>query len=300
MKKSLLTILFFCSMLTTAWCQIRYKDTLFSDIQKRTFVYADSLKLDFYDVKNDYATAKPLAILVHGGGFVAGQRDGGEEIGLSTALAKKGYAVASISYRLTMKGKSFGCDCPSSIKMKTYVDAVEDVFKAIYYLTTYASDFHIDPHKIILIGSSAGAETILNAIVMKDHYLFKPIVYANAQIIGGISFSGDTIDSDYLTKENAVPMLFFHGALDDKVPYDVASHYYCQPDAKGYLILDGPLKITHRLKELEASFCLYTDPDGGHEWAELGYGFTDIITDFMYEHIVLATKIQKIALISKP
>tara|TARA_R110000868_G_scaffold34421_1_gene124329 strand:- start:31098 stop:31970 length:873 start_codon:yes stop_codon:yes gene_type:complete len=285
--------------LNPIWSQTRYKDAIFSTIQKRTFTYADTLKLDFYDVKADQENAKPLVILVHGGGFVAGQRDGGEEIGLSTALAQKGFAVASISYRLTMKGKSFGCDCPASIKMKTYVEAVEDVVKSIYYLTNYASDFKIDSNKIILIGSSAGAETILNTVVMKNYYLFKPMPFPNVKIIGCVSFSGVTL-SDYLTKENAVPMLFFHGKLDDKVPYGIASHHNCGRDAKGYLILDGPLEITNKLKGLNTSFSLYTDPNGGHEWAELGYTFTSIIGDFLYSNILNQEPIQKIEMILKP
>lgn len=300
MKKTFSLFLFFLCISPQIWCQTRYKDAVFSDLRKRTFTYADTLQLDFYDSKFDEETLKPLVILVHGGGFVAGQRDGSDEVGLSTTLAKKGYAVASISYRLTMKGKSFGCDCPATLKMKTYVDAVDDVLKSLFYLTHYAADFRIDPNKIILIGSSAGAETILNTVVMKNHYLFKPMPFPNIKIIGVISLSGATLDSDYLTKENAVPMLFFHGKLDFKVPYEIAAHHHCGPNSQGYLILDGPLEITNKLKSLDVSYTLYTDPNGGHEWAELGYTFTTIITDFLYTNVWNNTPIQKTAIISKP
>ncbi len=124
---------------------------------KRTFNYADTLLLDFYDAPTDKLITKPLVILVHDGGFVAGNRDGGGETDLSTSLAKKGYAVASISYQLTMKGEPFGCDCPAATKITTYVEAVEDVVKAIYYPTHYDHDFKVDPNKVILVGSSAGA-----------------------------------------------------------------------------------------------------------------------------------------------
>lgn len=300
MKTNFVFIIFFILLSNLVWSQTRYKDAVFTTIQKRTFVYADTLKLDFYDVKADSELSKPLVILVHGGGFAAGQRDGGDETALSTTLAKKGYAVASISYKLTRKGKSFSCDCPTPAKMTTYVDAVNDVLKSISYITKYATDFKINPNKIILIGSSSGAASILNTVVMKNHYLFKPLPVTNAKIIGLISFAGATIDSDYIIKQNAVPMLFFHGKLDNKVPYGIAAHHNCGPDTTGYLMLDGPIQITNKLKSLNASYALYTDPNGGHEWAGLGYSFTNIIGDFLYDNILNAVPIQKIEQIAKP
>ena len=116
-------------------------DSKKGNVKMKTYNYADTLLLDFYSVQTDTFMMKPTIILVHGGGFTAGQRNGGDEKGISTYLAKLGFNVASIDYRLSRKKKSFGCDCPASIKMKIYVEAVEDVVKSIYYLTNCASDF---------------------------------------------------------------------------------------------------------------------------------------------------------------
>lgn len=124
--------------------------------------------------------------------------------------------------------------------------------------------------------------------------------YAVASISYRLAMNGKSFGCDYLTKENAVPMLFFHGKLDFKVPYEIAAHHHCGPNSQGYLILDGPLEITNKLKSLDVSYTLYTDPNGGHEWAELGYTFTTIITDFLYTNIWNNTPIQKTAIISKP
>lgn len=300
MIKTQFTLLAFLLITCSIWSQNRYKDTIFSSIQKRTFNYADTLLLDFYDSKSDIEKMRPLVILVHGGGFVAGQRNGGDEKGLSTILAKRGYAVASINYRLTLKGKSFGCDCQTDIKMNTYVQAVEDVIKSIYYLTTYDTTFKVDPNKIILIGSSAGAETILNTIIMKNNYLFQHIKYPNTKVIGAVSFAGATINSDYLTQENLVPMLFFHGQLDNKIPFGIASHHYCPSNSNGYLILDGPKKITNRIKELDGSYIVNIDPDGGHEWASLGYKFTDKIIDFLYLNVLNKEPIKDTQVVNYP
>jgi len=294
-----LLVLGFLSI-SVSFGQTRYVADIYTDIQKRTFNYADTLNLDFYDSPSDKTSHKPLVILVHGGGFVASQRDGGEETTFSTTLAKKGYAVASISYRLTMKGKSFGCDCPTATKITTYIEAVEDLVKAIYYLTRYDNDFKVDPKRVILIGSSAGAETILNTIAMKDDYRFKHIRYPEATIIGAVSLSGAVLNRDYLTQENAVPTLFFHGKLDDKVPYETAAHHSCKPKDLGYLLLDGPFEIVNRLKELNVSYHLFTDPTGGHEWADIGYRFPKTITDFLYQNVLEKNPIHKEEAIAKP
>lgn len=280
--------------------QVRYRDAIFEDIQKKTFTYADTLQLDFYAPKGDQERLKPLVLLVHGGGFVAGQRNGTEEIGMATKLAQKGYAVASMDYGLTMKGRSFGCDCPVEDKIETYRNAVQDASKALNYLVTYATDFQLDPNQIILMGSSAGAEIILNLIVMKEDYRFKSLLYPSATIIGAISFSGAVINSDYLNPKNAVPTLFFHGQKDDKVPFAIGSHHDCQASDSGYLMLDGPKEIARRLKDLGTSFYLLSDPEGGHEWADIAYKFPDVVSNFLYQHILGNESIQEEATIHKP
>ncbi len=300
MKTYFTALLIFLFGFSLSFSQTRYKDDIFSDIRSRTLVYADTLKLDFYDVKKDREQLKPLVILVHGGGFVAGQRNGGDEKGLSKALAKKGYAVASIDYRLSLRKKSFGCDCRTSLKMKTYLETVADLNKSIWYLTNYSKSFNIDPNNVILIGSSAGAEMVLNAVIMRNHYLFKTIYYSDAKIKGIVSFAGATLNNDYLTKENAVPMLFFHGKLDTRVPYALAAHHDCEVRSDGYVLLDGPKIITQKLKDLNQSFSLYVDLDGGHNWAQWGYNYEDIITKFLYENVLNGAKIQTIETIATP
>ncbi len=289
--KTFETLMFFKAIFVNG--QTKYVDNLFSDVRLRTFDYADTLNLDFYDASNDNLTDKPLLILVHGGGFSAGQRNGGEETNFGKSFAKKYYAVASIDYRLSRKGKSFGCDCASATKIKTYVEAVDDFSKAMHYLATYASDFKINPEKIILVGSSAGAETVLDAIILKYHYLFKNVISPKGNIIGAVSFSGATLNEDYLPEDSAVPMLFFHGEKNDVVPLATAAHRSCKESDDRYLLLDGPLEITQKLRELQVSYELYSDPLGTHKWADLGYRQTNIISQFLYSVVLGNEKIQK-------
>lgn len=252
-------------------------------VRMKTYNYADTLLLDYYTVPTDTFKLKPTIILVHGGGFTAGQRNGGDEKGLSIYLAKLGFNVASIDYRLSRKGKSFNCDCPAAIKMNTYTEAVADLSKAINYLTKGAAPFQVNPSKIFLIGSSAGAETVLNFLFMRYDYRFKDLPYPNATIVGAVSLSGAVVDNNYIDESNKLPLLFFHGAKDSVVPYGTNSHRNCSTSDVGYIVLNGPKIIAERLTDLDGNFRVYHNEYGGHEWASLGFDFPELISQFLKE-----------------
>lgn len=58
------------------------------------------LYLDIYSPYGDTAAVRPMIVLAHGGSFVQGNRKSTDMITICTALAKRGYVVASIQYRL--------------------------------------------------------------------------------------------------------------------------------------------------------------------------------------------------------
>ena len=86
----------------------------------------------------------PLVVVIHGGGFVSGdKRDRDLD---AAALAQQGYVAASINYRLmTPDG---GNDFPA---------AIEDVRCAVRVLRANASAWNIDPAHVGVFGTSAGA-----------------------------------------------------------------------------------------------------------------------------------------------
>lgn len=249
-----------------------------SKITKQTFQYKDTLELDFYVSDQAPPADRPLLVLVHGGGFDSGKRDGADESKFCDAMAQKGYAVASISYRLTRKNDPFSCDCDTEKKMSTFVGGSEDLADALVYLTA-DSQLLFDRNRIILIGSSAGAETVLHSAFMSHHYLFKHIPPIN--ISGVVSFSGAMVNASYISRSNAVPALFIHGKKDELVPYDTAAHHYCSEEKAGYLMLDGPLTMTKKLKKLKTSYILAFHPEGGHEWSNKAFLQTELVQKFI-------------------
>lgn len=235
-------------------------------VKKRTFTYhklklEQNLKLDLYRPKKRKGK-KPLIIYVHGGGFSGGERDDEVSVGFSSEMAKYGFNVASISYRLTMKGIGFGCNTKSELKIKAFNEASKDLSYAIQYLTKRQRRFKIDTRKIILVGSSAGAEAIL-------HYAYayrNTILEKDVKIAGLIAMAGALSTLDHINPESAIPTQLFHGTKDELVPYNIAPHHYCKPTDEGYLELFGSRAIADHLKKMNKSYYLYTVKNGDHSW----------------------------------
>jgi acetyl esterase/lipase len=101
----------------------------------------DGTKLvaDLYQPKG--LAKAPAIITVHGGGWQNGSRAGYRYWG--TYLAKNGYVVLSIDYRLGKAG--------------AYPASVYDVKAAIQFVRAKAESLGVDPDRIGLMGDSAGA-----------------------------------------------------------------------------------------------------------------------------------------------
>jgi acetyl esterase/lipase len=98
------------------------------------------LTMDYYAPKGP--GVHPIAIIIHGGGYVGGTSKNGSEAYCADFLAPAGYAVFAINYRLAPK--------------YPYPYMVHDVERSIRYLRYNAKRWNADPNKIALVGGSAG------------------------------------------------------------------------------------------------------------------------------------------------
>ncbi len=295
MRKIIYLILFVTGTVSSLIAQERYQEQITEDVQMETQTYASKdgqdLNLDIYLPQYDKETKRAMLIYIHGGGFSVGQRDSKDIQEFCTKLAKYGYVVASISYRLTRKGQpgGFGCDCPANEKLNTFNAAVEDLQDATYFLIQHREEFGIDPQNIIIAGSSAGAETALNA-AYQPPYCYGldsgPVSYA-----GVIGMAGAIPDTTVIYKESAIPSLFFHGTDDNLVPYATAPHHYCKEGQQGYLILHGSYTLAQKLDKLGIPYWLHTTCGAGHEMASKPMKeYFDVMVDFCYHYVIKKEK----------
>jgi para-nitrobenzyl esterase len=261
---------------------------------QETVNYYQELEMDIYRSPTESPAAAIL--FVHGGGFAGGERDNKEIREFASAMNGQGLAFISISYRLLMKGRGFGCDIAVAEKLSVFANAALDAARATNYLIDHAADLNIDPERILLAGSSAGAETVLHLAYWKDASTFdgQAVLPPDFAYAGIISFAGALMDDQLITADNYIPTMMVHGTCDNLVPYGNAPHHYCGQDSEGYLMLHGAGSIAKRLEYLNKPYYLITVCGGNHSWA--GRSIRELmpeIIDFI-QHDVIKGKFRQL------
>ena len=109
---------------------------------KKNMIYASvegtDLKLDLF-IPEKAEGPMPLVVWIHGGGWRSGSKENCRALGLT----EYGFAVASINYRLT--------------DVAMFPAQIHDCKAAIRFLRANAKQHRIDPNRIGVWGSSAGA-----------------------------------------------------------------------------------------------------------------------------------------------
>jgi acetyl esterase/lipase len=223
---------------------LRYRDDVFTAVTKTadiTYGHAVdqagqnvTLKLDMYQPTGDTITARPAIVWVHGGSFRGGNKSSPELVDEATVFGRKGFVSVSIDYRLSSTG------CPGSDLNACIVainQAREDAETAIRFLRANASTYRIDPNRIAIGGSSAGAITALNVGYSPenpspgDHQGYSSAVRAAQSISGAELASGSTINA------GDAPALLFHGTADPIVPLSWAQSTFDRAKAAGLVVV---------------------------------------------------------------
>lgn len=205
---------------------LRYRDTIFSAVTVTSNItYGNApdaggnpvaLKLDLYEPQGDTLATRPAIVWVHGGGFKSGNKTSAELVDESNTFAKKGFVNVSIDYRLVAGGCApLQSDCLTGI-----INAKHDAQAAVRFLRANAAQYRVDPTRIAIGGTSAGAITALNVAYGADD----PGTSGNpgypSYVSAAVSLSGARI----LTTPDPgeAPALLFHGTADPLVPYQWA------------------------------------------------------------------------------
>jgi alpha-L-fucosidase 2 len=200
----------------------------------------------------------PAAIVVHGGGWVRGDKRY-DVAPLFKPLADAGMAWFSIDYRLASDPLRFGV-------------AVNDVEAAIRFVKEHAADYRIDPGRIALIGESAGGQLAgMAALNRAPGTSVKAVVaiYAPTDLVSLLktsnlipssirnSLQGTPLEGLLLARlaqlspiekvgPGMPPFLMIHGTTDPIVPFE-QSRAMCS-----------------RMQMVGASCDLFRVPGGGH------------------------------------
>jgi pimeloyl-ACP methyl ester carboxylesterase len=219
------------------WTHNPYNNEPYIDVISRsiniTMKDPDSLdlKMDIYQPVGDTMAKRPLVLLIHGGAFYIGTKQCPTIKILATTLAKRGYVVASIDYRMGFRMRG------SDIERSGY-RAVQDAHAALRFLSHYAAQYKIDPNQVFVGGTSAGAIATLNLAFMDNDERPESVQSKKkSEDLGKIETSGNNFTDKFqiraisnkwgavsniniIDEDENIPVLSIHGTADDIVPYN--------------------------------------------------------------------------------
>jgi acetyl esterase/lipase len=130
------------------------------DVEKLSDLsYVDGSKdyfqlLDLFLPKRSDQKTSPVIVWIHGGAW----RYGDKKDTPAVAFAQRGYAVASLNYRLSDKAK--------------FPAQIEDCKAAIRWLRAHAKEYNLDPNRFAAFGMSAGGHLVALLGVTNDNKEF--------------------------------------------------------------------------------------------------------------------------------
>ena len=224
----------------------------------------------------------PAVILVHGGGWSAGDKSGGPQKGymapMQEPLARAGFAWFSINYRLAPQFH--------------YPAPVEDVETAIRWVKKHAAEYRVDVRRLALAGESAGGQLVALAAVRADD---STRVAAVLPFYSMFDFAAETTRRGSLTPS----FIAFLGrdSLDEpmrQLMHDASAINFVKPGLPPFLLVHGTadqsvsfqqsVDMQARLRSVGVPCELITIKDGPHgmlTWPEFAPDFKDRVVAWL-------------------
>lgn len=229
------------------------------------------LSAAFYAPKGDTLAKRPVVILMHTGSFLpviinqqtTGNINDSTVVEMATRLAKRGFAVMAINYRLGWNPATTDANVATGQLLNATYRAVQDAKNAVRYLRTNAATLGIDTSRIIIGGQGTGGYASLACATLNKYseitlgkFIYNnstnPLDPKNGQPYVDTTLSGDwngigggvlnsSANPNISTKihfefnlggamgdsvwleQGDVPMVAFHCATDPFAPYGVGN-----------------------------------------------------------------------------
>lgn len=205
-----------------------------SDITYCTADDGTELKMDAYWPMQP-AEPAPAIMFVHGGGWVAGTKTGTPGMSYFLELARRGYFIASIDYRLA----------PTS----TFPANIQDVKCAVRSLRANAAQYNLDPNRIGAWGASAGGHlvSLLGTSDQSAGWDVGPYLDQSSRVQAVVDMYGiHDLTTEYVVGNvrGLDRMVFRAKNPEDPILKIASSTTYASPDDPPFLILHGDFDET--------------------------------------------------------
>lgn len=256
---------------------------------QQTYAYVERDSTLYLDVYAPAGEPNGYTVLhIFGGGFAIGKRNSEWNAMYCRQLQQSGYCVVAIDYRLGLKGATkVGVLHREPLENAIWM-AAEDCSAAVAYIVKHAAELNIDPGKIILEGSSAGAITVLMTEYGRCNRMpFVKELPEGWKPAGIVSYSGAIYSKDGKAQwpdTNVAPMLLYHGTADRLVPYKQISF--------GKIGFFGTDALVKQLEKYDLRYAAYRYSGLGHEVSTAGRRAIDELNLFVKQFITEQRKLQ--------
>jgi acetyl esterase/lipase len=212
-----------------------------AQISAKDEVYGESgnaMTLHVPEIEAGGCDARPILFMMHGGGWVSGQKEWLDA--RARFHARHGIVVATVDYRKTSVESL--CAEPE----RAFYRAAQDLHAAAQYVASRAPELGVDPSLVLLYGNSAGALTSLGlalaspveiaatypGVVAREGELDAVSAHPGAsyEIAAVFAQAGALFDGAWLEKDPSRPtpaLYFAHSENDASVPFGVGTSAVC-------------------------------------------------------------------------
>jgi len=201
------------------------------------------LYMDIYEPYGDTLSNRPVAVFAFGGAFITGSRDDWYVILACEEIAKSGYVVASIDYRIYDDLTGMIAEIFLLQHQRIFFRPMQDMRAAVQYLKAdfaeLGNNYRIDTSKILIGGASSGAMTsLMTAYCDKESEMAQMMAGSVAALddLGGFystsglypnyswnaiatfNVAGSLVKANWI-EPGDVPIILAHGDADQVVPY---------------------------------------------------------------------------------
>ncbi len=159
--------------------------------------------------------------------------------------------------------------------IRLYIDRFRNIYVALHYFMDNSAKFKIDPRNVVIGGSSAGG-IAASAFLYMTEADFEKVSPGIVKTLGRLDpYPNHTgfkvralltnvgyaiLQSNYITKQNDVPTLFFQRTGDDVLAYEKGNLFFCEY----YFSTEGAKNTSSRLQALNIPYELNYEPLKGH------------------------------------